>query len=405
MTRNSKIPLADRKIAVIIAAAGSSQRMKGSVKKQYLPLGNETVLSKSLKAFLKSVSCFSVTITIPKGEKSVAKAAIFSDKEIPELLKSTPLFFVDGGKTRQESIFNALLHLSKMSEKPEIVLIHDGARPFVETKTILETAEAALLHGAAVPGIPPTDTQKIVDEEGFIKTHLERSSMISVQTPQGFDFEKLLSAHKIAAAESRIFTDDTEIYALLSEKIKTVEGSSDNMKITYPKDCTSFASPTTSGTQIRCGLGYDLHRLVEGRKLMLGGIEIPFDKGEAAHSDGDVLLHAITDALLGASGLGDIGSYFPPEEAKWKDANSAVLLKACWSDVKKSGWKLGNIDCVIKLEKPKFIPYRSRVISSIANILEVEEEKIFVKAKTAEGLESVGEGKAIEAWVNCLLTK
>ena len=156
---------------------------------------------------------------------------------------------------------------------------------------------------------------------------------------------------------------------------------------------------------IRVGLGYDLHRLVEGRKLIIGGVDFPFEKGEDGHSDGDVLLHAVTDALLGASGLGDIGSYFPPEDPQWKNADSAKLLQAAWKDVLDEGWKLENLDCVVKLEKPKFLPKRQEVISSIAKILGVENERVFVKAKTGEKLPPVGTGEAIEAYVVCLLNK
>lgn len=156
---------------------------------------------------------------------------------------------------------------------------------------------------------------------------------------------------------------------------------------------------------IRVGLGYDLHRLVEGRKLIIGGVDFPFEKGEDGHSDGDVLLHAVTDALLGASGLGDIGSYFPPEDPKWKNADSAKLLQKVWKDVLDEGWKLENLDCVVKLEKPKFLPKRQEVISSIAKILGVENERVFVKAKTGEKLPPVGTGDAIEAYVVCLLNK
>ena len=156
---------------------------------------------------------------------------------------------------------------------------------------------------------------------------------------------------------------------------------------------------------IRVGLGYDLHRLVEGRRLILGGVVFDFEKGEDGHSDGDVLLHAISDALLGAAGLGDIGSYFPPEEAKWKDADSAELLRAVWKDVQAAGWALVNLDCVIKLERPKFLPKRRDVILSIARILGVEENQIFVKAKTGEKLPPVGTSEAVEAQVVCLLEK
>lgn len=156
---------------------------------------------------------------------------------------------------------------------------------------------------------------------------------------------------------------------------------------------------------IRVGLGYDLHKLVFQRKLVLGGVEIPFEKGEDGHSDGDVLFHAITDAILGAAGLGDIGSYFPPEDSKWKDADSAFLLKSVMKDVYAAGWKIENLDCVIKLEKPKFIPFRNDVINSIAKTLQINTDQVFVKAKTGEKLGDVGSRNAIEAYCCCLLSK
>ena len=156
---------------------------------------------------------------------------------------------------------------------------------------------------------------------------------------------------------------------------------------------------------IRVGIGYDLHKLVENRKLLLGGVQFDFNKGEDGHSDGDVLLHAITDALLGASGLGDIGSYFPPENSEWKDANSKKLLQIVWNDIQNENWKIINLDCVIKLEKPKFLPKRQEVIDSIAQILKIDRTQIFVKAKTGEKLPPVGTSDAVEAYVVCLLEK
>ena len=156
---------------------------------------------------------------------------------------------------------------------------------------------------------------------------------------------------------------------------------------------------------IRVGLGYDIHRLIEGRRLLLGGVELPFEKDEDGHSDGDVLYHAITDAILGASGLGDIGSFFPPEDMKWKDADSAELLKTVMQKVREAGWHIENLDCVVNLEKPKFIPYRQQVIESIARTLDVAPDQVFVKAKTGEKLPPVGTSDAVEATVVCLLSK
>ena len=156
---------------------------------------------------------------------------------------------------------------------------------------------------------------------------------------------------------------------------------------------------------IRVGLGYDIHRLIEGRPLILGGIVLPFEKGEDGHSDGDVLFHAITDAVLGAAGLGDIGSFFPPEDPQWKDADSAKLLQIVMEKVRTAGWKIENLDCVIKLEKPKFIPYRQQVIESVARALQIQPDQVFVKAKTGEKLPPVGTGEAVEATAVCLLSK
>ncbi|HPO03316.1 MAG TPA: 2-C-methyl-D-erythritol 2,4-cyclodiphosphate synthase [Treponemataceae bacterium] len=156
---------------------------------------------------------------------------------------------------------------------------------------------------------------------------------------------------------------------------------------------------------IRIGLGYDLHRLVEGRAFMLGGIEIPYNKGEDGHSDGDVLLHAVTDAVLGASGLGDIGEFFPPSDQRWKGADSKMLLEEAWKAVVRDGWTLENIDCVIALQEPKFLPWRKEVRESIARVLSVPAEKIFVKAKTGEGIGFIGRGEAVQAWTVCLLSK
>lgn len=392
----------NKKIALIVAAAGSSSRMGLGCKKEYLPLGEGTVLSTSIKTFLNTIKITKLVITIPHDGKDDAENALKKDSALTPLLKETELEFIEGGKTRQESVFNALSALKYCN--PDIVLIHDGARPFVTQKIISDTLDAAIKFGSAVPGLTPVDTQKLLDEDGFIKEHLTRSLMSAVQTPQGFEFAKLFDAHLKAREDNKEYTDDTEIWGKYIGKVKNVSGDSCNKKITFAEDYKKTEN-TMNEINIRTGLGYDLHRLVEGRKLVLGGIEIPFEKGEDGHSDGDVLLHAVTDALLGASGLGDIGSYFPPEEPKWKDADSRELLQTVWKDIKNAGWKLINLDCVIKLERPKFLSHRQEVINSIAKILETESNRIFVKAKTGEKLDSTGEGKAVETWATCLLQK
>lgn len=389
----------DVTIGIVICAAGSSTRFGSSVKKEYLPLETGTVLSTSVKKFINALNISALVITVPHNGTEQAKAALFND---PSINYPENIFFTEGGSTRQESVYNALLTLQSLKNSPEYVLIHDGARPFVTEKIITDTINAAILHGAAAPGTTPVDTQKLLDENNFIVEHLQRSRMSAIQTPQGFRLKELLEAHKKALQDKKEYTDDTEIWGKYCGKVMAVHGDAVNKKITYASD---YDKKEKTMNTIRTGLGYDIHRLVEGRKLIIGGVEFPFEKGEDGHSDGDALLHAITDALLGASGMGDIGSFFPPEEAKWKDADSKELLKTVWNEVKKAGWQIENIDCVVKLEKPKFLPRRNEVINSIAKVLEVENSRVFVKAKTGEKMDSVGSGNAIEAWVTCLLSK
>lgn len=391
----------DSKNALILLSAGSSSRMGGR-KKEYLPLEKGTVLSECAKKFLDTDFFSVIVVVVPKNDEENAKNALFADSSIHEKLNSAQIFYTTGGSTRQQSVFNGLKLLATLNTPISVVLIHDGARPFVSTETIKETLFAAQKFGAAVPGLTPVDTQKTVDKDGFILQHLQRSSMVAVQTPQGFDFQKLLQAHKKAQNDKNEYTDDTEIWEKYIGKVKVTKGNPENKKITFPKD---YEKKEMNISTIRTGLGYDLHRLKEGRKLLLGGVEFDFEKGEDGHSDGDVLLHAITDALLGASSMSDIGSFFPPEDSKWKDADSKVLLATVWNKIKEKNWQLENLDCVIKLEKPKFLPKRNEVISSIAKILDVNEDKIFVKAKTGEKLGDVGKSEAVEVWCTCLLSK
>ncbi|MBP5442880.1 MAG: 2-C-methyl-D-erythritol 2,4-cyclodiphosphate synthase [Treponema sp.] len=398
-------------LAVVILAAGSSSRMGGAGKKEFYPLDKGTVLSSSFKVFVSAAKKMQVlslrfVICCVPGLESQTEEILFSDSELCDQKKSIQIDFIGGGESRQDSVFKALSFLEGKIPLDSIVLIHDGARPYVSSDLIERTACAAKEFGASVPGLVPVDTQKVVDEKGQIECHLKRERLSAVQTPQGFEYETIFKCHNRAREIGNVYTDDSEIWDSFPEltgsrKVRVVSGEATNIKITYPKDI-----PQKKGEKmIRIGLGTDLHVLKEGRKFVVGGVEIPFEKGEDGHSDGDVLLHAISDALLGASGLGDIGSYFPPEGPEWKDADSKVLLKKIWNDVKANGWSLVNLDSVLELEKPKFLPYRMQVIKSIAQILEVKEEQVFVKAKTNEKQDAVGAGLAVKAYCTCLLEK
>ena len=440
-------------ISIIITAAGASTRFGGNCKKEFLCYNGGTVLTGSIKTFLslydtllnKNFQINNLLVTSPAGKTDEMKKIILQDKKAEELISKINFNIVEGGASRQESVYNALkfLHdenkdskiINKYSAHAEndLVLIHDGARPFVTEEEITSVIEAADEFGAAIPGIEPTDTFKVVDDNDFITSHPVRKNLRAVQTPQGFNFEKLFSAYQKIIEKEGIqklseFTDDAQIWGEFFDSIKIVKGDKSNIKITYPSDLGFITNPENDGDKalseaclnpmnlknnegmehgencmIRIGLGCDLHRLVSGRKLIIGGVYFDFEKGEEAHSDGDVLLHAVTDAVLGAAGLGDIGSYFPPEDKKWKDADSAFLLQTVMKDVRANGWEIENIDCVVKLEKPKFLPKRNEVISSIAKILNIEPERVFVKAKTGEKLPPVGTSDAIEAEVVALL--
>ncbi len=392
-------------------------------KKEYIELGQGTVLSQSAKAFLAATEHdqqFShIIITIPKDDECAAKAALLKDTDVSRLLAHIPFSFVSGGNSRQASVYNALEYIQTLmadfsaDEKEQaIVLIHDAARPFVSEKIITDTIACTQSYGAAVPSIPAVDTQKVVAEDGTIQTHLQRSTIAAVQTPQGFLFAPLMECHKQARLLNKEFTDDTEIWDAYPDvtgnrRVHVVQGDIQNKKITYAKDLSleMISQDETNCHITHIGIGTDLHKLVEGRTFFLGGIAIPAEKGELGHSDGDVLLHAITDALLGASGMGDIGSYFPPEDKTWKDAHSADLLRTVWKDIQKSGWHLINVDCVVEVERPKFLPWRQKVVDSIASILQVPTSHIFVKAKTNEKLDAVGNGEAVKAYAVCLLER
>lgn len=384
-------------------AGGSSTRMGQLGKKEFLPLDGGTVLSCAAAAFLKTNLFSTVAVAYPASELAATKKAFFTLSENSDF--SEKVIFLQGGETRQESVLRALRSIKKnckQNEMPQTVLIHDGARPFVSSALVRKTLKAAQKFGAAVPALEPVETQKEIDSKKKIVRHLQRKNLAAVQTPQGFNFEKILQFHERAKKDSLECTDDTEIWDNYAEqKTHVIPGEIRNIKITYPKD----VAKNSRENENRIGLGYDVHRLAEDRPLVLGGVKIPFEKGELGHSDGDALLHAITDAVLGASALGDIGSYFPDTDEKWRGADSKKLLSMAWNDVKKSGWQLQNLDCVIKMQKPKFIPHREKVRNSIAKILGVPQEKIFVKAKTAEGLGDVGRGEAIECQAICLLKR
>ena len=425
--------------SVIIPAAGSSSRIKQTAspdspaslqntKKEYLPMKSQffdngfvgTVLSCTAESFLiaaKNNPQFklkSIIVVVPADDELAyleANDAFFAGGNVSLLTEqlTVRVDFVPGGQTRQESVRNALEFLSQ--QNCDFVAIHDGARPWIRPETIEQCLKTAVEKGNCSPVIEVVDTIKQINSDSLqIVSHLKRSDLGAIQTPQVFDFQKLLACHLKAQEENFSSTDDTEIWEKYSgESTFYCDGDKNNRKITYAKDIPQIETETEDNSQPttipRIGFGYDLHTLVDGRALVLGGVHIESPFGEEGHSDGDVLLHALTDALLGASGLGDIGEFFPPSDERWKDANSAELLKTCWDKIRAQNWKIGNIDCVINIEKPKILPYRKQIIDSIAEILGCESDKVFVKAKTAEKTGDIGQCKAVQVWATALLYK
>jgi len=398
-------------IAAIICAAGSSKRM-GGVKKEYLALPSTsesplTVLGAAVSAFASLPQIRPIVIAVPPGEESEARSSL--PKELT--YENERIFFVSGGKTRRASVHNALLFLA--SHKPAYVLIHDGARPWVKRELIEKIIEGAIKYRAAIPALPLIETPKELKtstgEVKFVERHLRRENLCAVQTPQGFAFPEILATHEKASEkeekEGFEYTDDAEVWGEFTGQVAVIHGEPENRKITYPEDLEMAAKGKTLAVKQRIGIGRDLHRLASGRKFLLGGVEIPFDKGELGHSDGDVLAHAVCDSILGAAGLGDIGELFPDSDPAYKDADSMELLKRAWHSVKAQGWQLANLDCVVCCEKPKILPHRDKIRSSLAKALDADPALVFVKGKTAEGLGPIGSGEAVEATAVCLLEK
>ena len=259
-----------------------------------------------------------------------------------------------------------------------------------------------LAHAACIPLVPLPDTPKLIGNDGFIAGHPERSSLEAAQTPQGFRLRRLLEAHEKAAVEGWSCTDDASVWDRYCGPVAFVPGERSNRKITWRED---LPMENLQGPRLRIGEGWDIHPLVPGRRLLLGGIHIEHDRGEAGHSDGDVLWHAITDSLLGAAGLGDIGTHFPPSDMRWKDADSGDLAAQAAQLLVQAGWNIENIDCTVILERPRLSAHKQAIGESIAGRLGLDPACVSVKAKTNEGFGELGRGEAVEARAVALIAR
>ena len=375
-----------------------------------MPLGGQAILLHSVLAFSECARVNHLVVVAAADEVACVKKMLMGAPTLK------PWQVVTGGSERQYSIANAL---KVVPEATDVVLVHDGARPLVTKECIDNVIQTAIEHKAAIAAVPVKDTIKTVDVCGTVTGTLERNALWSIQTPQGFDFEMLKKAYQQAMEEQYLGTDDASLVERLGVRVKIVAGNYENLKVTTPEDLivaeTLLQEQNNSSMKnrqksegkdmVRFGMGYDVHKLVEGRKLILGGVEVPYIYGLDGHSDADVLLHSIKDALLGAAALGDIGKHFPDTDMQYKGVSSIVLLEKVRDIIGEHGYIVNNIDATIVAERPKLAPYISEMNQRIAAALQVEIGQVNVKATTTEGLGFAGKGAGIASYAVASIIK
>ncbi len=393
------VPRGGGTVAIVVAAGrGSRTAAQGDAgPKQYLPIGGRPVLAHTLDALAASPRIDRIVTVIHPDDRALYDAAIGDIKARNKIMLP-----VAGGATRQASVRLGLESLA--DAPPAFVLIHDGARPFIDEPTIGRVADA-LVSGkpAVLAALPCTDTMKRTDDTGCVTDTLSRDALWAAQTPQGFEFEVILDAHRQAVAScATAFTDDAAVAEWAGHAITVVAGGVANIKITTRSDLVSAdhrlnLQNWAALADVRVGSGYDVHAFEAGDGVVLGGIHIDHDRQLKGHSDADVALHAITDALLGALADGDIGSHFPPSDPQWKAAESDIFLKHAVGLVAERGGRIAHIDLTIICEEPKIGPHRGAMRSRIAEICGLPVQRIAVKATTSESLGFTGRREGIAA--------
>jgi len=374
--------------AAILVAAGRGLRAGAGGPKQYRSIGGQSVIFRAMEPF-----CCHPQVAAVQPVLNPEDVAMFNEA-VRELKHQPP---TNGGATRQASVHAGLEALA--GQKPDIVLIHDAARPFVSAALISRAIKAASATGAAIPAIQVADTIKLVDGAGNVEATPERVRLRIAQTPQAFRFDVILGAHRRAAREGRNdFTDDAALAEWAGLTVATFEGDPANMKLTTPEDFVREEARLTSQLgDVRTGTGYDVHAFGDGDHLMICGIRVPHSRGFLAHSDGDVGLHALVDAILGALADGDIGSHFPPSDTKWKGAASDKFLKYAVDRVTARGGRIANLEVTLICERPKIGPLRDTMRARIAEIAGLSISRVAVKATTSERLGFTGREEGIAA--------
>lgn len=370
----------------ILVAAGRGRRM-GAVAKLFLPLGGRTVLERALHSLTLPAEVHVAVVVAPHDQ--VAEAGRLT-AAFPKVTAVVP-----GGEERQDSVAAGLDALPSV----EWVVVHDAARPLLTPALVRRVLHAARPSGAATAAIAARDTVKVASA-GVVRQTLDRDTIWLTQTPQAFRAALLREAHERARRDGVRATDDAALVETMGVAVRIVEGEMLNLKVTTPEDLAiaeAVVRRWEGAEDRRTGIGYDVHRLIAGRRLVLGGIEIPYERGLAGHSDADVILHAIMDALLGAAGLPDIGQHFPSEDIRYRDADSRLLLREVVSRLHQAGYTPAQVDVVILAEAPRLASYLPGMRRVIAEVLAIEERAVGLKATTTEGLGAIGRGEGIAA--------
>ncbi len=375
-------------VAAVVVAAGRGLRAGGNLPKQYRQLAGEPVIRSSLSLFAWHGQIGAVQTVIHPDDRADYEAAAKGLRLLNPVL---------GGATRQASVRAGLEALSDRA--PDIVLVHDAARPFCSVELVSRAIVACGETGAAIPALEVTETIKRVDAGGHVAGTIDRASLRAVQTPQAFAFPALLEAHRRAAKEGREdFTDDAALAEWAGLKVAVFAGESGNVKLTTDEDfAKAEARRIASLADLRTGNGFDVHAFGDGDHVWLGGLKIPHDRGLTGHSDADVALHALVDAILGAIADGDIGKHFPPSDPRWRGAPSDQFLKFAVERVTKRGGKIAHLDVTIVCEEPRIGPHRDAMRKRIAEIAEMTIERVAVKATTSEHLGFTGRREGIAA--------
>ena len=378
---------------VIVVAGGVGRRMGAAVPKQFLPLAGRPLLDWTLSAVSSVPDIDGIVLALPPDTEEALKKAY---QKFPKILS-----VVDGGSQRQDSVRNALAAVPKDAQ---VILVHDAVRPFASSRLFREAVELAADRGAAVPVIPVRDTVKVRGVGGGTVVTRDRREFLLAQTPQGFRAEVLREAYANALLEGIEGTDDAALAEAAGFPVVSFPGEETNIKVTLPEDLR-MAAGLLEKTDFRIGVGGDAHRLEEGIPLWLGGVLVDHPKGLLGHSDGDVLLHAVADAVYGALGDRDIGFHFPPGREETRGISSRAILTHAHSRMEELGFSLVGLDAVVVCEQPRIAPLASILRDSIAGLLLAPADRVSVKGKTTEGMGFEGRGEGISAWAVALLAR